>query len=156
MFLQEWRFITIILTALTMGMAFCHMLELPAKMSYDAALWVRIQHTLYRAFGAQGVGAWIELASILTTIVLSFLIRQRRPAFYWTVAATVCLVVAHVIWWLFVFPANAELARWTTETVPADWTRWRARWEYAHATRFGLMLAGLSALVLSILVETPM
>src|SRR5258708_2230966 len=117
MFLRLWRFITIILTALSMGMAFCLPLELPAKMGYDAALWVMVQHSLYRALGVEGVGAWIEVAAVLAAIVLSFLVRQRRPVFYWTVAAAVCLVVAHVIWWLFVFPANAEVARWTAETV---------------------------------------
>jgi hypothetical protein len=31
MFLRIWQFITIILAALTMGSAYCHALELPAK-----------------------------------------------------------------------------------------------------------------------------
>jgi len=38
--------------------------------------------------------------------------------------------------------------------VPALWLRLRNRWEYGHATGFVVTLLGLSALVISILVET--
>jgi hypothetical protein len=155
MFLRTWRFITITLAALSSGMAFCHALELPAKLKYDAALWVSVQHTLYRAFGVEGVGAWIEAGAVLAAVVLPFLVRQNRLAFWWTLAGTACFVVAHAIWWMFVFPANAQVAQWTPGAVPTDWTRWRDQWEYTHAIRFGLMLAGLCAFVLSVLVETP-
>lgn len=42
MFVRTWRFITLILAALTMGTAYAHALELPAKMHYDATLWTTI------------------------------------------------------------------------------------------------------------------
>jgi len=56
---------------------------------------------------------------------------------------------------VFVSPVNEEMANWTVETVPADWTAWRSQWESGHAARALLLIAGLSALVVSVIVETP-
>ena len=82
MLLKLWRLVTILVTALSMGMAFCHLLEMPAKMTYDGALWLTLLQTLYGAFGT--IGAFIEVSAVLTAVVLVFLVRQRRPAFGWT------------------------------------------------------------------------
>jgi hypothetical protein len=46
MVLQTWRFITLILAALSMGRAFCHTLELPAKLQYDGSLYLTLQNSL--------------------------------------------------------------------------------------------------------------
>jgi hypothetical protein len=153
MFLRTWRFITLILAALDMGMAFCHALELPAKMNYPPSLYVAVQHTLYQAFGTIP-GASVEIGAILSAVVLVFLVRKRRPAFQLTLAGALLLSVAFfVVWIMFVAPVNAEIAKWTVESVPPDWTRWRDQWEYSHATRFVLQLIGFGTLVLGLLLE---
>jgi len=155
MFVRAWRFITIILAALDTGMALCHALEMPAKLKVDAHLWLTFQHTLYRAFGPEGPGAFIEMGAIITAILLVFLVRQRQPAFYLTLAGAAFLAAAFFLVWLpFVNPVNAETAKWTVETIPVNWMEWRKQWEYAHTTRFVLQLIGLGALLLSILFET--
>ncbi|WP_228061376.1 hypothetical protein [[Phormidium] sp. LEGE 05292] len=46
MFVKIWRFITIILVALFMGLEFAHTLALPAKMQYDGAFYVTIQNRI--------------------------------------------------------------------------------------------------------------
>jgi Domain of unknown function (DUF1772) len=153
MFLKTWRFITITLAALSMGMAFCHTLELPAKMNYPASLYLTIQHSLYREFGSFP-GIFSEVGAIVCAIALTFLVRKRRPAFNWTIIGVNFLALALVVWFSFVAPMNAEFARWTVDSIPADWTRVRNQWEYSHATRFVLQLVGFSALLISILVET--
>jgi hypothetical protein len=152
MLIRTWRFMTIILTALTMGMAFCHLLQMPPRMRLDGALWLA-SNALYQLFGT--VGAVIDIGAWILAVVLTILVRQRRPAFQWTLFGTVCLIVAHVAWWGFIAPVNAELAIWTPESIPADWTRLRAQWEYTHAARAVLQILGLSAFVLSVLAETP-
>lgn len=154
MALRTVRLITLILAALNMGMAFCHVLELPAKMGYDAALWTTINQSLYQQFGSFP-GIFSEVGSIAAAIGLSFLVRQRRPAFRWTLAGTIFLAAALVVWFAFVAPMNAEFAQWTTASIPADWTRVRNQWEYSHAARFGLQLIGFTALLISVLVEVP-
>jgi hypothetical protein len=47
MLIQNWRFVTILLVVLPMGLAFAHVFERPAKMQYDAQLYVTLQKTLY-------------------------------------------------------------------------------------------------------------
>ena len=152
MLLRTWRFFTITLVSLSMAMAFCHLLQLPPRMSYDGAQWVTTQ-SLYQMFGT--IGAFIEVGALLLAIILSLAVWRRRPAFQWTLFGTVCLLMAHVAWWVFVAPVNAVISTWTPDTIPADWTWWRSQWEYTHAARAILEIFGLSALVISVLVETP-
>jgi hypothetical protein len=156
-FLKSWRFATVLLASLSLAMSFCHVLEMPARRSWDQSLWVATTVTggLYRMFGPTGVGAWIDLGAIVAAGVLAYRVRHRRPAFGLTLAGAVGLAAANAAWWALVFPANLELADWLTGPVPADWASWRDRWEFGHATVAGLKAAGFVALVLSVVAETP-
>jgi len=147
MFLTGWRFITMVLAALDMGMAFSHVLEMPAKMRVDGRLWLTFQQRLYRALGT--VGAVVEIGAVITSAALSFLIRGQQPGSRLAVAGAACLGAAFVVWVGFVNPVNRRVGRWTVQSIPGDWKRWRARWEYAHTTRFVLQLLGFSLLLLS-------
>ena len=155
MLLKTLCFVTIILTALSAGLSFAHLLELPPRVFYfDAKLWVATTTKgLYALFGT--VGAVTEIGSILTAIVLAFFTRGRGAAFYLTLAGAILLALAFVSWLAFVAPVNAVLATWTTDSFPADWTRYRDQWEYTHAANAVIKLVALSSLVLSLIVETP-
>jgi hypothetical protein len=155
MFLRIWRLVTMMLAALTMGTTFAHALELPAKMNYDAALWTTLQQSLYWGFG--NIGGYFEAATVfLAAPVLTFLVRKRRPAFQWTLAGTVCFALAFfVVFLVFTEPMNREITQWTPQSVPTNWTQVRNQWEYSHVARFVLHLMGLSALLISVLVEVP-
>ncbi len=154
MFLRIWQFITIILAALTMGSAYCHVLELPAKMGYDETFYMRLNTSLYWSFGH--FAGFIEAITVfLAAPMLSFLLRKRQPAFQWTLAGTICLALAFVVFLVFTEPMNRNIFQWLTESIPADWTRIRNQWEYSHLARFVLQLIGLCALQFSVFVETP-
>ena len=155
MLLKTWRFVVIILTALSAGLSFAHLLELPPRVFYfDARLWVATTtRGLYALFGT--VGAVTEIGSILTAVVLTFLVRARGAAFRLTLVGAILLALAFVSWVAFVAPVNAELATWTVDSFPADWTRYRDQWEYTHATNAVIKLFALGSLVLSVIVETP-
>jgi hypothetical protein len=57
---------------------------------------------------------------------------------------------------LFVTNAvNAETAKWTAQSIPADWSQWRLRWEYSHVARFVLHLVGFTALTAALLITAP-
>ena len=43
MLITIWRFVTLLLVALLTGLAFAHVLERPAKMLYDAGLYVTVK-----------------------------------------------------------------------------------------------------------------
>jgi hypothetical protein len=153
MLIKTWRLITIMFVSLSMSMAFCHLLQLPPRMSYDAELW-RATQSMFRLFGPP-VGAIIEIGALVLAAILTFLVRQRRPAFRWTLACAVCLFAAQAAWWLLINPANNEMVHWTMNSIPADWTRYREQWEYTHAARAILQIAALGALAISLIRETP-
>jgi uncharacterized membrane protein len=156
MLLRVWRFATILLSALALTMESAHVLELPQKMQYDAQLYSAVNTTLYRYFAI--VGGGYQLASILAAVVLAFLVRKQSSSVGWTLTGALFLVVAFGIWLAVVVPVNREVAAAMSsawESVPAVWMRLRARWEYGHAAGFIAQLLGLSALMLSVLVETP-
>ena len=153
-FIRAWRFITLMLASFSLSLSMTHLLELPQRMKFDQQLWVKVTvfENVYRLFGS--VGAFFEITAILTAVVLIFLVHRRGSAFYWTLGGTILLVLAFVSWITFVAPMNAEFARWLTNPVPLDWTRYRNQWEYAHAANALIKIIGLSLLVISVLVET--
>jgi hypothetical protein len=152
--LRLWRFSAIVLSALSMGLSFCHLLELPPKMLFDGQLWVTMTTKgLYSLFGS--VGAVIEVGSLLMAIVLAFLLRGRGLVFSLTLSGATLLVVALALWSIFIAPVNAELAQWTSISFPSDWMRYRDRWEYTHAVNAIIKLIAFCSLVCSLLVEIP-
>src|SRR5215831_17126559 len=102
MMIRAWRFLALVLTACSFGMAFCHLMELPAKLGYDARTWLSLQHGLYREFGPPGPGPWLELGAIAAAMVLALLAYGRGAAFWWSVFGAFCLIAAQVIWWRFI------------------------------------------------------
>lgn len=147
------RFLTIMLTALSLSAAFAHLLEMPAKLTYDGALWLYLLQTLYPTFGK--ISGVCEIGAVVAALVLVAAIRKHPRAFRWTLLAASCLVATHAIFWIWVAPVNAALVPLSPETLPADWTRLRDQWEYAHASRAILQIVALAALVISVLVELP-
>jgi hypothetical protein len=134
-----WLFFTFLLAALALAMAFCHLLEMSPKMKYDAALYTAVQQTLYRNFGLP-LGASIETGAVVFAVVLAILARGHDgSAFYLTAVTALCFLAAYAIWFARVAPANAEINKWTTTSVPARWMQWRNQWERAHCcTRYSL------------------
>jgi len=154
-FIRVWRFITLMLAAFSLSLTMTHLLELPQRMRFDQQLWVRVTviENIYRLFGT--VGAFFEIAAILTAIILVFLIRKHGSTFYWTLGGAMLLAIAFVSWVIFIAPMNAEFAKWLTNPIPSNWMQYRDQWEYAHATNAFIKIIGLSFLVISILVEIP-
>jgi hypothetical protein len=151
------RLVALVLTALLLGITFCHVLEMPAKLGYDGGLYMTLQMTLYAHFGPPGVGGFIEPGAIFAIIAVAILARrQRRPGFGLTVVSGACLLLAFpVIFFAFTEPVNEAFREGlVTGTVPAEWQRLRLLWELSHAARFLLHLAAFSLLALSALKET--
>ena len=82
MLLTGIRFTAILLAALTLGMGFCHLMQLPARMGWDQYLWVgsTVQGGLYRLFGS--IGAVIDVAAVIALALLAYFVREHgRPGF---------------------------------------------------------------------------
>lgn len=153
MLLRIWRFVAICLTALTLSLTFCHLLEMPPKMQYGEGLYMTVQHSLYQYFA--WVGAFAEVGAVACLVVLSVLLRNGRAVFHLTLAATLCIAAGLGVWFVVVSPANAQMAQWSSMPLPANWTDVRRQWEFGHAASAVLDLVGFGALVLSVVVDTP-
>jgi hypothetical protein len=135
MLINTWRFVTILLVALLLGLAFAHVLERPAKMLYDAAFYLTIQKTLYVAWGPPNIGGILEPAAIFATLLLAL------------------LLAFPVVFFVFVAPANEVFLAATPTSIPPNWIESRASWETGHAIRFVFQLVALSLLLLSVFLE---
>ncbi len=154
--LKITRFVAVLLAALTLGLGFCHLMQLPSRLAWDQYLWVgsTVQGGLYALFGT--VGALIDVACVIVLALLAYFVREHgRPGFRLAAAGAVLYALALLLWWVIVYPVNVELAKWVNGPVPADWTSWRARWEWGHAVLALLELAGFAALVWSVLTDGP-
>jgi hypothetical protein len=155
MLLKVLRFAAVLLAALTLSMGICHLMQLPARMGWDQYLWVgsTVQGGLYQLFGS--VGAIIGIVAIIVLFLLAYILREHgRPGFNFALAAAVLYASAFALWWVLVYPANVELAKWVNGPVPADWTEVRSRWEWGHAIISLVELAGFAALIWSVLLDT--
>jgi hypothetical protein len=156
MLLKVTRFVALLLAALTLGMSFCHLMQLPARMGWDQYLWVgsTVQSGLYSLFGS--IGALIDVATVIAVGLVAYFVREHaRPGFRVASGALLLFALALVLWWVLVYPVNVELAKWVNGPVPSDWTSYRARWEWGHAIISVLELAGFAALIGSVLADTP-
>ena len=146
--LRILRVVTVTLVALVLGMSFAHVLEWPAKLAYEAALYIRLQTSLYAQFGPPGAGGFVEPSAILATLALAVAVRRRRALPFVAGAAVALLLAFPVVFFWLVAPANdAFRAAASTGVIPTDWAAWRDRWEWGHALRFGLHLVAFILLM---------
>jgi hypothetical protein len=130
MVLKISRFVAVMLAALTLGLGFCHLMQLPSRLGWDQYLWVgsTLQGGLYNLFGS--IGALIDVATVIALALLAYFVRERgRPGFRLALAAALLLALALALWWVLVYPVNVELAKWVNGPVPSDWTDYRSRWD---------------------------
>jgi hypothetical protein len=153
----------VITVALAMALAVAHALELPGKMRLPREVYFAVQRIYYPGFTVAGMS---EPASIALTIALLFLTPADSVAFGLTLAALLCLIVMHVVFWVFVQPVNKVRVQGETlgrvgagffavgrpledRGQPLKWTTLRDRWEFAHLARAGLAVTCFILLVLA-------
>ena len=137
------RALVVTLSALTLA----NLLDLSHRLAYDARLWAELTSpdALYRYLATVG-GPLV--AGVVGVTVLAMMVGYQRPAGRLALAAAVLHTAALGVWLGVVLPADGG-----TGAVPADWERWRIRWEMGHTVSFGLLLLGFAALVLAVLSE---
>ena len=122
-------------------------------MAWDQDLWVgaTVQGGFYALSGPLGV--LLQVFTIIALIVLAVLLRRHGVSGSpFTIAAAVMFAIGLLVWWIFVYPVNVELAKWVNGPVPDDWADWRALWEWGQAANGLAQFAGFAALIASVLV----
>lgn len=138
-------FAALLLTALTMGLEFAHVLEWPQKQHYSGSLYVRLQESLYVWFG--NLGGVLYVASVVVTVVLAVLVRHRAGTRVPVAVAAGAQVVALATFLAIIYPVNLRLPVRGGGTVPPDWTALRDRWEFGHTIGFVLFTASFVLLL---------
>ncbi len=151
--IRTWRFISLLLAALAMGMHLAHALELTPKLQWTPELYFQVQTTLYEWFGR--IGPIFEVGALICVSILAFRLGRGRPAFRFTLTSSITIVLALLVWVIFVLPANSHIFLFQAGNLSSDWTRWRDQWQYGQAGIFLLHLIGFSSLIWSVIVETP-
>lgn len=139
----------LLLTALTMGLEFAHVLEWPRKQHYSGPLYVRLQESLYVWFG--DLGGVLYVLAVLATVGSAILSRHRPGACAWVASAAGAQVVALVSFLTVVYPVNLRLPVNGDGAVPPDWAGLRDRWELGHAIGFLLFAASFVLLIIPLL-----
>lgn len=134
--------VAIFLTALVLGPALAHLLELPNKIVLGRDAYLQAQQ-LYRGWALLGA---VVLPQVVVCAALAWRLRRSGHAVPALLAA-VCALGAQVVFWTFTFPANAATTQWTM--LPEDWERLRTQWEVSHAAGALLNLATLVFLLIA-------
>jgi hypothetical protein len=138
-------FIALLATALALGAALAHALELPNKINLPERQYFIIQQ-VYRGWNQLAYLLVIQLVSMLVSAGLSW----HEPRVLWpTLAAVLFLLCAQAVFWTFTYPANVATDNWTT--IPAEWESLRTRWEYSHALGAVFQFLAMSALIIAVL-----
>lgn len=135
-------FVALMATALALGPALAHLLELPNKIGLPRDAYFTIQQ-IYAGWSLLGVVLLVQLISIVAVIVLA---RGERWLRRCTVVALLALIGAQALFWTFTYPANVATANWTQQ--PDTWEMLRRQWEYSHAGGALLQLTCMACLIL--------
>lgn len=145
MWIKIFYFLSLLLAALALCPAMAHLLELPNKINLSREDYLTVQQ-IYRGWALLGI---VVIGAVISTLILTFLLRRDRMAFVFAFIAFLCIVGTQIIFWTFTYPANAATNQWTF--LPENWVELRRNWEYSHAASAGLNLIALIALILSVL-----
>ncbi|HYG19966.1 MAG TPA: hypothetical protein VD816_13605 [Ohtaekwangia sp.] len=143
--LKAIRFTSIVLVALALSASMAHLLALPNKIRLDREDYFVAQQ-LYRGWSLLGI---VVIGALLSTLLLTILVRGQGTTFALTFTALLCLTGAQIVFWIFIFPANQQTDNWTH--IPSHWEDLRRQWEYAHAAGAVLNFASFCLLALSLL-----
>src|SRR5262245_61368661 len=119
-------FIAMLASALALGAALAHALELPNKIGLSRGEYLVAQKA-YRGWDRLAVLLIVQLVAIVTIAVLS---RNEPRILIPMVLAGVFLICAQAVFWIFTYPTNVSTHNWAT--LPDNWAELRRRWEYSH------------------------
>jgi hypothetical protein len=142
-------FVALLSTALALGAALAHALELPNKISLSEHEYFIVQKA-YRGWDRLAFLLLVELCS-MSAVAVQW---RHEPRILWpTVIAIACLLCAQAAFWIYTYPANTATHNWTT--VVPDWQARRRQWEYSHAVGAVFQVLAMNALTIAALSRDP-
>jgi len=147
MFLKCLGLFAVVSIAIYLVPGGAHFFELANKMAMSQSEYMTVQK-IYAGWSSFGVTI---VATLLLTLLHTFMVRRDRTAFLLSLVAFLCLAATQGIFWAFTYPMNVASNQWTV--APADFEAVRRQWEYSHAVNAALTFAALVAITSSTLVR---
>lgn len=139
--------LALVLTALGLAPGAAHVMELPVKLHYPAALYAEVTSTLYAWYGI--AGGSVQVLAALVVVALAVRLRHRSGRGI-AAASALTLVVSLALWAALVAPVNADWAQLShadPSAFAAAYARLRPRWEFGHVAAFIAWFTGWCGLV---------
>jgi uncharacterized membrane protein len=146
------HFANILLFALVMGVFWGTWFSLSRSIgSIRAETFLEIGHTMIDNLGRPM--SILMPAALISSVLLIIVLSRQRPAsaFYLAIASCALMSAALVITLAVNVPIDVEINRWTVDTLPADWTDTRDRWELFHTLRTFAAIGAFACAVASAL-----
>ena len=94
---------------------------------------------------------WYALTFLLTLAEVVIRWHQSGRLPIWIVASAVLWMLVIVCTVTILVPINNRIASWETSTPPADWKRYRSRWDLLHRWRVVVLTTAFVLLIVGIL-----
>jgi len=140
-------FIALLASALVLGPALAHVLELPNKIGLPREEYFIVQ----KAYRGWNQIAWVLAVQVASLLAAAILARAERRVMVLTLLALACVLAAQGVFWTFTYPANVATENWTV--VPDNWDQLRRQWEYSHAAGAAFQLLAFCLLVSAVLLR---
>ncbi len=95
----------------------------------------------------------VLMGGIIFTILSTIILRKDRKSFYLLFSASICVIAALLITFFGNIPINNQIKTWNINSVPDDWKELEYKWWYIHTFRTIFQTAGLSLLILALLLR---
>ena len=136
--------LALLFTALSLVPGGAHALEFGHKIGLSREDYAIVQR-LYLGWQFMGIAV---VGALLLNGGLAAMLRHNNPAFNWSIAATLFLVLSLAIFFTWTFPVNQTTVNWTI--LPANWEALRRQWEYSHLVNEAVSLLAFVCLTVSV------
>jgi hypothetical protein len=143
-----WSFLALLVMALSLGPSFAHLLEAAPRLTvWSPDLWreTTVFNAQFMYFAI--IGGPLDVLAILLGVIVTFLVRHERPAFWLALAATIAYAASLATWTAVVVPMNSIMGGWQPGPLPANFDAVRAQWETGHIVMTVIKTVGLSCMI---------
>ncbi len=140
-------FVALVASALVLGPALAHVLELPNKIDLPRDEYFIVQ----KAYRGWSQIAWVLGVQVIALAAAAIMARAERAVMVLTVLALACVVAAQGLFWALTRPANVATSNWTV--MPDNWESLRLQWEWSHAAGAACQFLGFCLLASAVLLR---
>jgi uncharacterized membrane protein len=94
--------------------------------------------------------------TLLSLLGLCMTTLKQRPSFYFFAGSFLLMVVTLIITVGVEVPIDNQINTWTVETLPANWTELRARWNTFHTLRTVTSILSFVSLTIGVVIGSGM